>query len=67
MEQDFLATYVGFVTLAALIILVLIILLLFFIIRDRKRREEIHDLKNRLNILMIEREMENEEKSNYRG
>jgi len=56
---------VSFIALAALVISVLMILLFYFIIRDRKRRDEIHDLKNKVNTLLLQRELENEENSSH--
>ncbi|MFA6980398.1 MAG: hypothetical protein WC209_13840 [Ignavibacteriaceae bacterium] len=54
-----------FIVLAVMIISVLIMLLFYFIIRDRKRRDEIHDLKNQLNTLLLQRELEDEEKNSH--
>ncbi len=54
-----------FIVLAVMIISVLIILLFYFIIRDRNRRDEIHDLKNQLNTMLLQRELEDEEKNSH--
>lgn len=54
-----------FIVLAVMIISVLIMLLFYFIIRDRKRRDEIHDLKNQLNTMLLQRELEDEEKNSH--
>ena len=54
-----------FIVLAVMIISVLIMLLFYFIIRDRQRRDEIHDLKNQLNTLLLQRELEDEEKNSH--
>jgi len=54
-----------FIVLAVMIISVLIMLLFYFIIRDRNRRDEIHDLKNQLNTLLLQRELEDEEKNSH--
>ncbi len=54
-----------FIVLAIMIISVLIMLLFYFIIRDRKRRDEIHDLKNQINTLLLQRELEDEEKNSH--
>lgn len=54
-----------FIVLAIMIISVLIMLLFYFIIRNRKRRDEIHDLKNQINTLLLQRELEDEEKNSH--
>lgn len=54
-----------FIIVAVMIISVLIMLLFYFIIRDRKRRDEIHDLKNQLNTMLLQRELEDEEKNSH--
>ncbi|MFA6597558.1 MAG: hypothetical protein WCS69_07535 [Ignavibacteriaceae bacterium] len=61
--QETIGSNLSFITLAVIIISVLIMLLFYFIIRDRKRRDEIHDLKNQLNTMLLQRELENEEKN----
>jgi len=63
--QETIGSNLSFITLAVIIISVLIMLLFYFIIRDRKRRDEIHDLKNQLNTLLLQRELENEEKNSH--
>jgi len=63
--QEILGVDVSFIALSVLIISVLIILLLYFIIRDGKHRDEIHDLKNQLSTLLLQRELEDEEKNSY--
>lgn len=63
--QETISSNLSFITLAVIIISVLIMLLFYFIIRDRRRRDEIHDLKNQLNTLLLQRELENEEKNSY--
>lgn len=63
--QENIGSNLSFITLTVLIISVLIILLFYFIVRDRKRRDEIHDLKNQLNTLLLQQEMENEEKNSH--
>jgi len=63
--QENIVSNLSFIALTILIILVLIFLLFYFIIRDRKRRDEIHDLKNQLNTLLLQRELENEEKNSH--
>ena len=64
-SQETLGANLSFIALAVLIISVLIILLFYFILRDRKHRDEIHDLKNRLNTLLLQQELENEEKNSH--
>ena len=64
-SQEALGANISFIALAVLIISVLIILLFYFIIRDRKHRDEIHDLKNQLNTLLLQRELEDEEKNSH--
>lgn len=63
--QENIGSNLSFITLTVFIISVLIILLFYFIVRDRKRRDEIHDLKNQLNTLLLQQEMENEEKNSH--
>ena len=64
-SQETLGANLSFIALAVLIISALILLLLYFIIRDRKHRDEIHDLKNKLNTLLLQRELENEENNSH--
>ena len=64
-SQETLGANLSFIALAVLIISVLIILLFYFIIRDRKHPDEIHDLKNQLNTLLLQRELEDEEKNSH--
>lgn len=63
--QENIGSNLSFITLTVFIISVLIILLFYFIVRDSKRRDEIHDLKNQLNTLLLQQEMENEEKNSH--
>lgn len=63
--QENIVSNLSFIALTVLIISVLIMLLFYFIIRDRNRRDEIHDLKNQLNTLLLQRELEDEEKNSH--
>jgi len=63
--QENIVSNLSFIALTVLIVSVLIMLLFYFIIRDRKRRDEIHDLKNQLNTLLLQRELENEKKNSH--
>jgi|GEM_PF-3945861 len=55
--------FIIYLVLTVLVVVVLLSIVFYLLVKDRKSRDEVHDLKNQLSLLKLQKEIDDEEKN----